>query len=96
MRRPRGLHSSATVRPLAAEPGLSKNTVARALTCLSAAAIVVAEEDRAPAGTMVTGRYRIAVPDGIALVQPEAPTAAAPRPRAARSTGSQLALCLDG
>lgn len=92
----RGWHSSATVRSLAAELGLSKDTVARALTRLSAAAIAVADEDRAPAGTIATGRYRIAVPDGIALVQPVPPTPATTRPRATRLTGSQLALTLDG
>jgi DNA-binding transcriptional ArsR family regulator len=88
-------HSTATVRSLAADLGLSKDTVARALARLRAAGIVIAEQDRAPAGTFAAGRYRICVPDAIALVQPEPPTPAATRPRAARPTGSQLALTLD-
>ena len=89
-------HSTATVRSLAADLGLSKDTVARALARMSAAGIVVGEQDRAPAGTFAAGRYRIFIPDGIALAQPAAPTVASHRPRAARVTSSQLALSLDG
>ena len=88
-------HSSASVRSLADDLGVSKDTVARALTRLGAAGIVVAEQDRAPAGTFATGRYRISVPDGIALAKPEPSAPVATRPRAARPTGSQLALSLD-
>ena len=91
----RDCHSGATVRSLAADLGLSKDTVARALARLTAAGIVVAGQDRAPAGTFAAGGYRISVPDAIALAQPEPRTPAATRPRAARPTGSQLALILD-
>ena len=49
--------STATVRSLAADLGMSKDTVARALARLSAAGIVVAEQQRAPAGTFATGSY---------------------------------------
>lgn len=88
-------YSTATVRSLAADLGLSKDTVARALVRLRSAGIVVAGQDRTPAGRFAAGRYRISVPGAIALVQPEPPTTAAIRPRAARPLGSQLALILD-
>ena len=87
--------SSATVRSLAADLGLSNDTVARALVRLRTAGIIVAGQDRTPAGTFATGRYRISIPGAIELVQPEPPTTAATRPRAARQLGSQLALTLD-
>ena len=91
-----GCHSTATVRSLATDLGLSKDTVARALTRLSAAGIVVAKQGRAPAGTFGPGGYRVTIPAGITLVQPEPSTPTLARPRAARVTGSQLALSLDG
>ena len=91
-----GCHSTATVRSLAADLGLAKDTVARALTRLNAAGLVVAEQGRAPAGTFGPGGYRITIPAGITLVQPEPSTPTPARPRAARPTGSQLALSLDG
>lgn len=88
-------YSSATVRSLAADLGLSKDTVARALVRLRTAGIIVARQDRTPAGTFATGLYRISVPGAIELVQPEPPTSGATRPSAARAIGSQLALALD-
>lgn len=91
-----GCRSTATVRSLAADLGLAKDTVARALARLEAAGLVVAEQGRAPAGTFGPGSYRLTVPAGITLLQPEPPTPTPTRPRAARPTGSQLALCLDG
>jgi DNA-binding transcriptional MocR family regulator len=87
--------STATVRSLAADLGFSKDTVARALARLSEVGIVVAEQQRAPAGTFATGSYRITIPDGISLAPTDAPTPSTARPRAARPTGSQLALSLD-
>ena len=92
-----GCHSTATVRSLAADLGLAKDTVAaRALTRLSAAGLVGVEQCRTPAGTFGPGSYRITIPAGITLVQSEPSTPTPTRPRAARPTGSQLALCLDG
>ena len=88
-------YSTATVRSLAADLGLSKDTVARALVRLRTAGIIAARQDRRPAGTFATGLYRISIPGAIELLQPEPPTTAATRPRAARPLGSQLALTLD-
>jgi hypothetical protein len=61
---------------------------------LRRAGIVTAAQHRTAAGTFTTGTYGIAVPDCIAL---DADTDKGPsKPqRAARPTGSQLALSLD-
>ena len=48
--------STATVRSLAADLGMSKDTVARALARLSAAGIVVAEQQTRPRGHVRHGQ----------------------------------------
>ena len=90
----------ATTRILAAELGLSKDTVARALGALRRAGLVEASQDRAAEGTFASARYRILVPDCITFLDIDLLDAAPVRTvdakhRAARPTGSQLALSLD-
>ena len=87
----------ASVRTLAAELAMSKDTVARALARLGSAGIVSADQSRSAAGTFTAGSYVIDVPDGIMFDDSDhTPTTSSPRPhRASRHHGSQLALVLD-
>jgi hypothetical protein len=90
-----------TTRALAADLGLSKDTVARALQTLRQCHLVDVAQDRTSAGTFASGHYLITVPDGITL--PDATTTAASTrlratsadSRARRRAVSQLALTLD-
>ena len=89
-------HSTATVRTLAAELGMSKDTVARAMVRLRDAGVVVASQTRTPAGAFGIGTYRIVVPDGIALDHRRVPESVPPTSRrAVPTTAAQLALGLD-
>lgn len=93
--------AATTTRALAAELGLSKDTVARALQTLRQRHLVEVAQDRNSGGTFGPGRYLITVPDGITLPD----SAMASPATAARSTSvercatrrtvSQLALTLD-
>jgi DNA-binding transcriptional MocR family regulator len=86
-----------SVRSLAADLAMSKDTVARALARLRSTGTVIPEQRRSAEGTFAAGSYVIAVPDGIALDDAErTPTnSPTPRDRASRRNGSQLALVLD-
>jgi DNA-binding transcriptional MocR family regulator len=86
-----------SVRTLAAELAMSKDTVARALARLRSAGIVRADQARSAAGTFTVGSYVVAVPDGITFDDTHhAPTTSSARPpHASRHLGSQLALVLD-
>ena len=86
-----------SVRTLAAELAMSKDTVARALARLRSAGIVSADQSRSATGTFTAGGYVIDVPNGIAFDDTgHAPTTPTTRPhRASRHHGSQLALVLD-
>jgi DNA-binding transcriptional ArsR family regulator len=97
--------AEASVRSLAAELGLSKDTVARALSRLRRAGLVTLSQPRSAEGVFAGGSYEIAVPDSIAFDDDPTDTADPPtpqlvtqmskRPRPTRLNGSQLALSLD-
>ena len=82
----------ASVRSLAADLGVSKDTVARALSRLRDAELVTAEQSRASAGPFTTGSYRIDVPSCITVVELPAPTVVKPRPLASRASVAQRSL----
>jgi len=91
-----------SVRSMAAELGLSKDTVARALCRLRSVGLVAPSQSRATSGVFAGGCYSIAVPAWIDFdddIHP-APIVADPRPvpkrlSASRQLGSQLALAID-
>lgn len=72
--------AATSVRSLAAELGVSKDTVARALARLCEAGIVTAAQPRASSGTFTAGSYLIAVPACLTLSD-LAPVVPEPRPR---------------
>ena len=84
------------------ELGISKDIVGHALGRLRRVGLVEPIQDRTPAGTFMTGRYLIAIPrcisvlDRLADTTPAPVRSADPKPRAARPTGSPLGLGLDG
>ena len=88
--------STATFRSLAADLGMSKDTVARSMVRLRAAGVVAASQTRTSTGAFSLGFFRIVVPDGIALEhrRESEPVLPAPR-RAAHTTAAELALGLD-
>lgn len=91
--------ASVSVRSLAAQLGLSKDTVARAVTRLRRAGLVEASQSRAATGAFATGCYRLCVPDSITVTDhtlstPPTSACSSLRTRSSRST-SQLALAID-
>ncbi|HEY3486305.1 MAG TPA: helix-turn-helix domain-containing protein [Ilumatobacteraceae bacterium] len=94
-----------SVRSLAAGLGLSKDTVARALSRLRRAGLVSPSQSRSASGGFACGSYTIAVPDSVDFDDEPIDRAdtsttqvdAHPpkRPRLNRLNGSQLALSLD-
>lgn len=96
--------ASVSVRSLGSELGLSKDTVARALSRLRRAGLVIAGQTRSSGGTFAAACYLIVVPDSVAVEDDSAlvaqPTSArsqptTSRPSRARRSDSQLALTLD-
>jgi DNA-binding transcriptional MocR family regulator len=82
-----------SVRSLAATLGLSKDTVARAITRLRATGVVVAVQSRASSGAFDAGVYRIVVPSDVLAIAPvtnEQPT----RARLDRRDTTQLSLAI--
>lgn len=82
-----------SVRRLAVAVGLNKDTVARALTRLAAAGLVVAVQTRTASGVYATGTYRLTVPASITMRTPPRPVDVAPP--ATPPTLAQLTLELD-
>ncbi len=76
---PDGTVAAASVRALAAELGVAKNTAHRALASLAAAGLVSREQRRRPDGTFETGSYRLDLGKAI--------TAPADEPRPPASAG---------
>ena len=60
--------ASVSVRSLAAELGLAKNTVARALVAVRAAGLLTAIQARDAAGTFASGSYLVTVPAEVLAV----------------------------
>ena len=59
---------STSVRALAVELGVSKNTAARALAVLTAAGLVSPRQQRASSGTFDAGSYRLTIPADVISV----------------------------
>ena len=95
--------ADASVRDIACELGIAKNTAHRAVQKLVAAALVSPDQRRQRDGRFLAGRYQLTIPrDVLQLVCNDTPVAEpAPRPaaRASRSragVGTQLDLLADG
>ena len=92
--------ATVSVRALAGELGLAKDTVARAMVRLHRAGLVVARRSRTDAGTFATGSYVLALPSSISVddvtssTSPRTPPSRT-RPQSSESTSSQLALAID-
>lgn len=90
--------SAVSVRSLAARLGISKDTVARALTRLRAFGLVSAQQSRGATGTFAMGSYRLHLPTCLALDDASDATAVAARSaRRVRTAASmaQLALAIE-
>ena len=96
-------HASVSVRSLAVQLGLAKDTVARALVRLRRAGLVTATQSRTVSGVFTTGCYRLTVPASITFADHSvAPPSVSERvslpprsSRSSRSSGSQLALAIE-
>ena len=87
--------ASLSVRALAGRLGLSKDTIARALTRLRAAELVTGCQSRTDTGVFATGSYQLAVPSSITITDatPTAPTSSG-RPLRSRSARDRDQLSL--
>jgi DNA-binding transcriptional ArsR family regulator len=98
--------ASVSVRSLATQLGLSKDTVARALSRLRRAGLVDGFQSRSVTGVYATGRYALTIPTSIMVddrTPPAPPTTPssttstatrAPHPTCTTATTSQLSLPL--
>lgn len=77
---PDGVVTTASVRSLAAELGVAKNTAQRALAALVAAGLATSEQRRRADGTFEAGRYRLNPGDAITPAADE-PSRRATSPR---------------
>lgn len=86
-----GMTATASVRAVAAELGVAKNTAHRAIAALVRAGLVEPTQARNPSGTFRPGRYRLHIDD---IREPAvSPTDARRRQRAATTAdSSQLSL----
>jgi hypothetical protein len=78
----------------AAELGLAKDTVARALGRLRRAGLVTACQTRSTAGIFATGSYRLTIPDTL-TISTHTTRSSSSRARACRRVDAQLALAID-
>ena len=86
-----------SVRTLAAELAMSKDTVARALARLRLAGIVSADQPRSATGRFAAGSYVIEVPDAIAFDDTDhTSTTASTRPRPLGSPSRLAAVTRPG
>lgn len=97
--------ASVSVRSLATQLGVAKDTVARALNRLRRAGLVDASQSRTATGVYATGIYTLTIPTSITVddhTTPPSPTSPsttptatpAPRPTRTSATTTQLALPL--
>jgi DNA-binding transcriptional MocR family regulator len=92
--------ATVSVRALAGELGLAKDTVARAMVRLRRAGLVVARQSRTDAGTFATGSYVLALPSSVRFddntlsTSPRTPISST-RLHSSESCSSQLALAID-
>lgn len=92
---PSGSRASVSVRSLAAELGLAKDTVARALSRLRRAGLVRMIQTRTRAGAFAAGSYLLTIPDSITVETAPQTTRSDRRSQAPRSITSQLVLAID-
>ena len=87
-----GMTAASTVRSVAAQLGVAKNTAHRAIARLAAAGLVEPVQERAPDGQFRSGRYRLHL-TGLGVAPPPRPA----RSRVARPTAApeQLSLLPD-
>jgi DNA-binding transcriptional MocR family regulator len=86
-----GRISTASVRAIAADLGVAKNTAQRALARLVRAGVAEPVQERDPQGRFRPGRYRLILADVLAAAP--TPTPHRPRPRTGRrGTPAQLSL----
>jgi DNA-binding transcriptional ArsR family regulator len=95
--------ASVSVRSLAAQLGLAKDTVARALIRLRRAGFVDASQSRTATGVYATGIYALTIPTSITVddhTTPPPPTSpsttptATPAPRPTRTSATTIQLAL--
>lgn len=92
--------ATVSVRALAGELGLAKDTVAQALVRLRRAGLVAAHQSRTASGVFATGSYVLALPSSISFGDVTSSTSRrTPRSRtrldSSESISSQLALAID-
>jgi DNA-binding IclR family transcriptional regulator len=86
-----------SIRDLAADLGLAKDTVARALRVLRDVGLISHDQHRADAGTFDPGRYAFSLPSGVVTAAPLiAPTSSAEPRTTKRATTAQLSLAFEG
>ncbi|MDW3215353.1 MAG: MarR family transcriptional regulator [Ilumatobacteraceae bacterium] len=92
-----GCRASVSVRSLAAQLGLAKDTVARALNRLRRAGLVEGSQSRTATGVYAIGTYTLSVPTSVTvddLSQTPPLTSSALPPSRSTATTAQLALPL--
>jgi DNA-binding transcriptional MocR family regulator len=88
-----GRTSTASVRSIAGDLGVAKNTAQRAVASLVRAGVAEAVQDRDAQGRFRPGRYRLHVTHLLATAPPPPPTPPRPRRQAARRAApTQLSL----
>jgi hypothetical protein len=86
-----------SIRDLAADLGLAKDTVARALRVLRDVGLISHDQHRADAGTFDPGRYAISMPIGVVMSAPLITPSPSAEPRTTkRATTAQLSLAFEG
>lgn len=87
-----GLTVEASVRSLAGELGVAKNTAHRALTALIRAGVVSSTQTRDGGGRFVAGRYRLHVDGILTLASPPVPNRRASKSASTAAQPDQLTL----